>query len=114
MHQVRIIFFFLSRVCFYKSVFDTISDKEYSHFAIQRTSSNRNETLLNLKSLLAICELEQRISAIELYDGICLKEMNSNNCCRMWSIPNYIALLSNKTSCYEIDVSIIYIYLIFV
>lgn len=89
--------------------FFTNSDKEYAHFAIQKHTSNNNETLLDLKSMLAICELEHQLGVIDLYDGICQKELNSNNCCRMWSIPNYIALLSNKTSCYDIDVSIIYL-----
>lgn len=56
--------------------------------------------------LLSMCELEQIIVDTKRYEKICQREVSDEtNCCRPWSLPNYVALLSNKTSCFDINVS---------
>jgi protein dispatched 1 len=55
--------------------------------------------------LLSMCELEQIIVDTKRYENICQREISSESCCRPWSLPNYVALLSNKTSCFDINVS---------
>lgn len=82
-----------------------LSDKEYSHFVIQRVDMNLNESLYELNSLLAMCDLEEKITNVDGYEDLCQKELNSEKCCKPWSLPNYIALLANKTSCFQIEVS---------
>lgn len=76
---------------------------------IQRSELNKNDTkssLFDIDYLLGMCNLELEMQKINLYDEFCEKQ--SNSCCRPWSLPNYIALLSNKSSCLEIDVSFKY------
>ncbi|CAD7084344.1 unnamed protein product [Hermetia illucens] len=78
--------------------------KEYSHMVIQRSELNKNDSkssLFDIDYLLGMCNLELEMQKINLYDEFCEKQ--SNSCCRPWSLPNYIALLSNKSSCLEID-----------
>lgn len=66
---------------------------------------NLNESLYELNSLLAMCDLEEKITNVDGYEELCQKELNSEKCCKPWSLPNYIALLANKTSCFQIEVS---------
>lgn len=92
---------------------------EYAHFVVQRTNipNNRtnnineqhlphnNNSMFELDVLLAICDIETKLTKIDYYDKLCQTEMGSKKCCRPWSLPNYIALLSNKTQCMEIEVN---------
>jgi hypothetical protein len=64
-----------------------------------------NESMLDTNTLLSMCELEQKLVDTEGYGDLCQKEISTTNCCRPWSLPNYVALLSNKTSCFDINVS---------
>lgn len=61
--------------------------------------------MFDTNSLLSMCELEQKLVDTDGYNDLCQKEISSSNCCRPWSLPNYVALLSNKTSCFDINVS---------
>lgn len=58
---------------------------------------------MKIDAMHAICELESKLTKIEKYKGFCQQKAHSEECCRPWHIPNYIALLSNKTSCSEIN-----------
>ena len=50
-----------------------------------------------------MCDLEQRlITDTAHYDEFCVREVMSNECCRPWSIPNYVALLTNRTHCFDL------------
>lgn len=60
--------------------------------------------MFDTNSLLSMCELEQKLVDTEGYNDLCQKEISTSNCCRPWSLPNYVALLSNKTSCFDINV----------
>lgn len=51
-----------------------------------------------------MCELEQQLISVDGYEEICQKEISSDNCCRPWSISNYVTVLANKTSCFDIQV----------
>lgn len=51
-----------------------------------------------------MCDLESKLTEIHSYKEFCQVKYYSKECCRPWSIPNYIALLSNKTTCHEIEV----------
>lgn len=81
-----------------------VIDKDYVHFVVKRVRRNLNESLFELNALLAMCDLEQRILEMDSYDDLCQREVSSNNCCRPWSLPNYVAVLSNKTSCFDLEV----------
>lgn len=73
---------------------------------IKRVNWMLNESMLEVNTLLAMCELEQALVETNHYYGLCQKELTTSNCCRPWSLPNYVSLLSNKTSCFDITVSI--------
>lgn len=104
---------------------DLFTGIEYAHFVVQRVNYNLTETLFELNGLLgmfcnrvlslhiasfdwfflAICDLEYKLEQIEPYQELCETEITSRKCCKPWSLPNYIALISNKTSCFDIEVS---------
>ncbi|XP_059612470.1 protein dispatched [Phlebotomus argentipes] len=78
-------------------------NKEYSHFVMRRINHQLNESLLERNALLAMCDLEQVIVGTNLYNDLCQRELTSQHCCRPWSIPNYVALLTNKSTCFDIE-----------
>lgn len=77
-------------------------DREYTHLVLMR--SDGNSSLLEMDSIQAMCHLESQLTTIHSYKGFCQMKFYVKECCRPWSIPNYIALLSNKTNCYDIVV----------
>ncbi|XP_039441963.1 protein dispatched [Culex pipiens pallens] len=78
-------------------------NKEFAHFVVQRVNYNLNDTLFELNAFLAMCDLEQKIVQTSLYEDLCQKELTSDNCCRPWSVVNYVTFLSNKSSCFDLD-----------
>ncbi|XP_049278174.1 protein dispatched [Anopheles funestus] len=78
-------------------------NKEYAHLVVQRINHNLNESMFELNAFLALCELEQKIVKVEHYGDICQRELTSDDCCRPWSIVNYVTFLSNKSSCFELN-----------
>uniref|UniRef100_A0A1B0DL98 Uncharacterized protein n=1 Tax=Phlebotomus papatasi TaxID=29031 RepID=A0A1B0DL98_PHLPP len=78
-------------------------NKEYSHFVMRRINHQLNESLFERNALLAMCDLEQVIVGTNLYNDLCQRELTSQHCCRPWSIPNYVALLTNKSTCFDIE-----------
>lgn len=77
-------------------------NKEYTHMVLVR--SNGNASLLDIESVRGMCDLETKLTTLKNYKGLCQLKFYSKQCCRPWSIPNYITLLSNKTTCAEIEV----------
>lgn len=73
---------------------------------VERTDKNKNDSLFKLDSLLAMCELENRFTDLKEFAKLCETKPYTKRCCRIWSLPNYIAHLSNKSSCMSIDVSV--------
>lgn len=77
-------------------------DAEYTHMALLRTDGNTS--LLEIDAIHAMCNLESKLTTVRSYKGFCQQKFYVKECCRPWSIPNYIAMLSNKTACHEIEV----------
>ncbi|XP_022102785.1 protein dispatched homolog 1-like [Acanthaster planci] len=64
--------------------------------------------MLTLEAIKSVCEAEKRfVTSHPLYQDYCLCRGNEtdNKCPLTWSIGNYVALLSNKTSCEDINES---------
>lgn len=87
---------------------------EYGHFVLARVNRTLNESLFELNVMIAMCDLEMELTHVDYYRDLCQVEIGSKKCCRPWSIPNYVTLLSNRSSCFDIEVSIIYWIFIFV
>lgn len=77
-------------------------DREYTHLVLVR--SNGNTSLLEMDVMRAMCDLESKLTTVKSYKEFCQMKIYSKECCRPWSIPNYIAFLANKTSCADIQV----------
>ncbi|KAL5283685.1 DISP1 family protein [Megaselia abdita] len=76
--------------------------KEFTHFVVERYGPNATDSLFDINAFHAMCQLDETIQSVSFYQGFCEREYNGEDCCRSWSISNYIALLSNKTSCFDI------------
>lgn len=79
--------------------------KEFAHFVVERIGPNSTDSLFDLNSLLAMCQLQDQITRVQDYEEYCQRELISNNCCRPWSLSSYAALLANKSSCFDLTVS---------
>lgn len=71
---------------------------------MERINYNVNESMFEMDALLLMCDLERKLIATESYGDYCVRDMNTDECCRPWSIPNYVTRLVNKTNCFDIDV----------
>lgn len=76
---------------------------DYAHFVLE--SLNERTSLFSVDNLLAICDLELILTTTPGYKQICQKKLSTLECCRPWSLPNYVALLRNKTNCFELEKS---------
>ncbi|KAG8223149.1 hypothetical protein J437_LFUL000572, partial [Ladona fulva] len=73
-------------------------------------SSSSGKNLFTHDSLLSMCRLEHEIligsgrtsNVNKKYKELC-QPSKTGECCRSWSIPNYIALLANHSSCLNIS-----------
>ncbi|XP_023225932.1 protein dispatched homolog 1-like isoform X2 [Centruroides sculpturatus] len=65
-------------------------------------SSVENSNLFTLKSLLSICDLDyKKLRNDAHFIDLCSHD-GSHDCCRSWSLPNYVALLTNHSYCKDI------------
>ncbi|XP_049846062.1 protein dispatched [Schistocerca gregaria] len=64
-------------------------------------SSLGESGLFNWESILSMCRIEKRLTEGEEYEKLCEK-VSDEKCCPAWSLGNYIALLHNKSSCFNI------------
>ncbi|KAF9822524.1 hypothetical protein SFRURICE_010275 [Spodoptera frugiperda] len=72
---------------------------DYAHLVITNTD---NTSLLTFENVGRMCRLQSML--VELgeaeYYKMCQRDLHSEDiCCPVWSVPNYIALMSGKTSC---------------
>ncbi|XP_034128147.1 protein dispatched [Drosophila guanche] len=81
---------------------DASPRKEYSHFVVQRIGPNATDSLFDLNGLLAMCQLQEQIRDVPSYKAYCEPEKLTSDCCRPWSLPNYAAMLANKSSCFDL------------
>lgn len=101
---------FLIYLCFRASIvywlithsFLPLTVPEYGRVILKSTVPR--ETLLTLHHLKAICQLDERLRALPEFQPIC-ETWSPGRCCPSWSLPNYVALLFNRTSCHHITVS---------
>lgn len=91
----------------------------YAHVVVAPTAKQQPFGLFNLNSMLAVCQLDRRVRLEHsLKDSIVFqrdcerfqideKDVSTNSspstCCNSWSLPNYIACLNNKTSCFNLN-----------
>ncbi|XP_050404674.1 protein dispatched homolog 1 isoform X2 [Patella vulgata] len=76
-----------------------IPDKAYARLVF---GSADGSSLYSAKNLHNLCLMESSwLHKRKDYRSNCIKAM-SHNCCRSWSLGNYVALLSNKSGCMEV------------
>ncbi|KAJ8731805.1 hypothetical protein PYW08_014535 [Mythimna loreyi] len=71
----------------------------YAHLVITNTD---NTSLLTFENVQRMCRLQSMLVEIggAEYYKMCQRDLHSEElCCPVWSVPNYIALISGKTSC---------------
>lgn len=74
----------------------------FTRFVVERFGPNATDSLFDINAFHAICQLDETIQSVSYYRGFCERVYSGEECCRSWSIPNYISLLSNKSSCFDI------------
>ncbi|XP_030854402.1 protein dispatched homolog 1-like [Strongylocentrotus purpuratus] len=63
----------------------------------------QGENLFNAEALHSMCRLElQTIRSHVQFMKACYTSNVTNACCPSWSLPNYVALLNNKSNCFNI------------
>uniref|UniRef100_A0A0A9XAS5 Protein dispatched 1 n=2 Tax=Lygus hesperus TaxID=30085 RepID=A0A0A9XAS5_LYGHE len=72
----------------------------YDYARLVFTSTDGSD-LFNMQAISDMCELEHTLTSMAGYNMIC-EQITEAWCCRQWSLPNYIAMLNNKTSCRNI------------
>nr|XP_022901255.1 protein dispatched homolog 1 isoform X1 [Onthophagus taurus] len=75
---------------------------DYSHVVLE---SAYGHDLFTLQSLQAICRMQDVLTQNKLFKGLCVRRIKSKQCCRCWSLPNYVALLNDRESCRDITVN---------
>ncbi|KAA0184897.1 hypothetical protein HAZT_HAZT002747 [Hyalella azteca] len=89
----------LSPFSFATSVFSTTDNKAENSSTLAPDLSMYS--LLSLPHLQSICKLDHRIREAPAFNTIC-ERSSPEQCCLSWTIPNYVALLTNKTHCDDI------------
>lgn len=64
-------------------------------------SSDPTQSLLTLDALYSACEIQNKLMADSTVNKIC-ETVSPGHCCIPWSLPSYIMMLNNRTSCYDI------------
>uniref|UniRef100_A0A023EYY9 Putative patched transmembrane receptor n=2 Tax=Triatoma infestans TaxID=30076 RepID=A0A023EYY9_TRIIF len=72
---------------------------EYGRIVVSGIDSRID--LFSVSSILTICRLESLITSPDLYKNICATS-GEHKLCKPWSLPNYITMISNKTTCMDI------------
>lgn len=69
---------------------------------MKRVDHNLTVSLFEINGLLAMCDLEFHMTQIPGYAEMCENVVGFTHCCQAWSLPNYVALLSNRQSCMDL------------
>lgn len=75
---------------------NSFSGPAYSHLVV--IPNDPSLSLFSLNGLLGICRLQQRLMDVQLMGEMC-QSVRKGICCPPWSLPNYVAMLHNKTDC---------------
>ncbi|XP_076619865.1 protein dispatched isoform X1 [Colletes latitarsis] len=84
-----------------ESFFCNLPSSAYARVVIGRNSENTN--LWSMEGVLAQCHIDAELRSNPHFPSLCQMQMEHNSgrqkCCRSWSPANYVALLSNRSSC---------------
>ncbi|XP_026490147.1 protein dispatched [Vanessa tameamea] len=72
---------------------------DYAHLVVTSTD---NKSMLSFENVEKVCQLQSLLMELgeEDYNRLCERSSHSEEmCCPIWSVPNYIALISGKNSC---------------
>lgn len=72
---------------------------DYAHLVV---TSTQNESMLSFENVVKVCQLQSLLIELgeEDFYNLCQRSAHSEDiCCPIWSVPNYIALISGKNSC---------------
>lgn len=73
-------------------------DEKYARIVFKSIDGS---SLFSLKNIQAMCRLEARVlRSTPFFTELCIDDSRE---CRSWSLGNYIGLLSNKTSCNDLE-----------
>ncbi|XP_058807655.1 protein dispatched [Phymastichus coffea] len=74
---------------------------EYARVVI--SSEDQDQDLWTLNNILGQCHIDASLRASSHFSSLCQRKLkHKHQCCRSWSPANYIALLANRTTCFEL------------
>lgn len=83
----------------FDSFFCNLPTSAYARVVIA-VDAVKEKNLWSLEGVLAQCHIDGVLRANAHFSSLCqTEEHNSHKCCRSWSPANYVALLSNRSSC---------------
>lgn len=83
------------------SFFCNLPTSSYARVVIGADSKATN--LWSMEGVLAQCHIDGVLRANIHFSSLCqTQEHSGDKCCRSWSPANYVALLSNRSSCLEV------------
>ncbi|KAI4473838.1 hypothetical protein M0802_015925 [Mischocyttarus mexicanus] len=86
-----------------ENFFCNLPSSDYARVVIGSTKTEE-KSLWTMEGVLAQCHIDAALRANPHFTSLCqIQEehngIKSNKCCRSWSPANYVALLSNRSSC---------------
>jgi len=84
--------------------FCNLPTSSYARVVIAVDSEEKNLNLWSMEGVLAQCHIDGVLRGNVHFPSLCQTQINRNDaadhkCCRSWSPANYVALLSNRSSC---------------
>lgn len=84
--------------------FCNLPTSSYARLVITGNSDEKNFDLWSMEGVLAQCHIDGVLRENVHFRSLCQTQVNRNGvvdhkCCRSWSPANYVALLSNRSSC---------------
>ncbi|XP_049641108.1 protein dispatched homolog 2 [Suncus etruscus] len=73
-------------------------EKNYAQLVFMSTSAG---SLWNLHAIHSMCRMEENQIRSHAHFGALCQRTAANQCCPSWSLGNYVAVLSNRSSCLE-------------
>jgi len=84
-----------------ENVFDIADD--YSRVALELRESDSKIGIFSHEVIMLVCYFQKLTEVVPEYTRSCERGLDEE-CCPMWSLPNYIAIHSNKTDCSSVKV----------
>lgn len=75
---------------------------DYAHLVVK---AENESSLMTFENILNMCKLQNKLVDLgeNTYQNLCQRKISQEeNCCQPWSLPNYIAVMTNKSSCMDI------------